>query len=180
MRVISSVLVVFLLGVAALCQAQDELGRLFYTPDQRQALDAGKRIVVKSTRPNPPSRPKPKAKDLALHGVVTRSDGERTVWINEKAYHNTVPEGVSVRIRPGDPAVADVSIGTSGQSVEVKVGQEMAGETGTVRPYRPRDVEQMPSLTTGNTQPSTPGKKEPAGRASNSASEGPVVGSPAQ
>jgi hypothetical protein len=153
-------ILLFLLAVSAPCRAQEDLGRLFYSNEQRQALDAGKRIVVKSAKKEPAPGVKPKTEDFALHGVVTRSDGERTVWINDKAYHNDSPQGVGVKIRSGNPATAEISLGTSKKSVSVKVGEQLDGDTGLVRQYQ-RGGRDHATHASGNTQPSAALKNEP-------------------
>ena len=147
-------ILILLLAVPVLCLAQEDLGRLFYSPEQRQALDAGKRIVVKSTAKARAPQAKTKTEDVALRGVVTRSDGERTVWINNEAYHNNSPKGVSVKIHPANPASAEISLGTSKKTVPVKVGEQLDGETGMVRQYKAREVQE-------NSQRSNSGKEQP-------------------
>ncbi|MEQ1880490.1 MAG: hypothetical protein ABL878_05900 [Burkholderiales bacterium] len=156
----SITILLFLLAVPVPCNAQEDLGKLFYTAEQRQALDAGKRVVVKSAKGEPAPRAKPKTEDLALRGVVTRSDGERTVWINDKTYHNDSPKGVGVKIRSGNPATAEISLGASQKSVPVKVGEQLDGETGMVRQYKAREAQENAMQASGNAQHSTTVKKE--------------------
>jgi hypothetical protein len=57
--------------------AAQELGRLFFTPEHRQALDRQRESSL-------PERQEIEEEDppLTVDGVVTRSDGKRTVWIN--------------------------------------------------------------------------------------------------
>ena len=55
--------------------AADSLGRLFFTPAQRNVLDAGKSLG--KAAPVVPVAPGPR--NVFLSGVVTRSDAERTV-----------------------------------------------------------------------------------------------------
>ena len=73
-----------LIGALALpASAQDAttpLGRLFFTPERRQALDRQRQLA-------PPERPELSADPtLTINGVVTRSGGKRTVWINGIAH----------------------------------------------------------------------------------------------
>lgn len=59
---------------AAPAAAQTEpLGRLFYTPEQRSALD---RLRLQGRSASPDNTP------LTLNGRVTRSGGRNTAWIN--------------------------------------------------------------------------------------------------
>jgi len=122
-----------LLAVAALlsteaAMAQDKaLGRLFYTPDQRTALNANIRSVTKSPR----KRIRP-PRSVTLSGMVTRSDGERTVWVDGQAYHQGNPEDVRVITNSGDPAVAELKVRGVRNRVPVRVGQQLnpaSGET---------------------------------------------------
>lgn len=85
------------------------LGRLFFTPEQRQQLDAS------------PDRPttggkKPVA-ELLLNGIVQRADGTRTIWVNGMA-----------QIEDGNghaPDVQLVAVPGNPQPVAVKVGQRL-------------------------------------------------------
>ena len=57
--------------------AEKELGRLFFTPENRQALDQQRRF-------RPPEKPREVTDDspLTVNGLVLRSSGKKTVWIN--------------------------------------------------------------------------------------------------
>lgn len=105
-----------LLGTVALPAAGDELGRLFFTPERRQALDRMRQFNVEE-RKDIPEDPA-----LTINGVVTRSSGRRTVWINGVPQDdNDASSGVAatprgrnpgrVVIRPGDSPAAEVSVG---------------------------------------------------------------------
>ena len=88
-------------ALAAPAGAQDAappLGRLFFTPERRQELDRQRQFKV-------PDRPELNADPtLTINGVVTRSSGKRTVWINGVA-QNATPDGATVvSPRRDDPA----------------------------------------------------------------------------
>ena len=105
--------------------AQDEaLGRLFYTPGQRAALDANIRSTkrAKKTVPLPPS--------VTFNGVVTRSDGERTVWIDGRAYHRAESSDVEVITQPANPGEAEIKIEGVRRRMPVRVGQRLDPATG--------------------------------------------------
>ena len=53
-----------------------ELGRLFYTPQQRAQLDAGQ-----TSPDNPESGTR---SSITVNGVIQKQGGKRTVWINGK------------------------------------------------------------------------------------------------
>lgn len=106
--------------------AQDEpLGRLFYTARQRAALDANVRSAserVKQPIPIPPS--------VTLNGVVTRSDGEQTVWIDGRAYHRNESGELQVITRPDDPAAVEIKVPGASTRRPVRVGQQLDPVTG--------------------------------------------------
>ncbi len=84
------------------------LGRLFTTPDKRAKLDTMR------TR-NLPADSVADSTEMRLDGIVLRSDGKKTVWLNGAPMHDRMPVvqvGVSsarMQTRPG-------------HSVEVPVG----------------------------------------------------------
>lgn len=101
--------IILLAATAACAQAQD-MGRLFYTPEQRAQLDHD-------------SMRKPNAKiqrpaTLTLNGIVQRSDGVRTVWINGAAQ---IADGSGKR----RPDVHAVNVPGTPQPIDIKVGQHL-------------------------------------------------------
>ena len=68
--IIASAITLF--AITPSCEAT-ELGRLFFTPEQRARLEFGQQPDIK-----PPGRPPA----LSVGGIVQRQGGERTVWIN--------------------------------------------------------------------------------------------------
>ena len=113
--------------IAAQCppaQAEGELGRLFFTPERRQALDRQRQFNIEE------KQEVPEDPTLTINGVVMRSSGKRTVWINGAAQNdNEMPSGVEVipsRKSPGKVIVQ------SGDSVigDAKVGENVNRNTG--------------------------------------------------
>jgi hypothetical protein len=82
-RVTSSLLVLLAtLGVGAEPSAAADPGRLFYTPAERAQLEAARaRNVTQANPAAPKSAPPP----LHFDGMVIRSDGQSTRWVNGKA-----------------------------------------------------------------------------------------------
>ena len=70
-----------------------ELGRLFFTPEQRAALDARRRARV----PDKPAARRWSPRRRPLDGYVARSSGPSTVWVNGEP----LPEGSSDAPRIG-------------------------------------------------------------------------------
>jgi hypothetical protein len=125
--------VIALVLCAAFSQAlcAQEFGRLFFTPEQRDALDARRRARV-------PDKPAPMplvvSPTTRLDGYVRRSDGKSTVWVNGDTADNSRPlaDGrVSVRIEDEGPRVplkpGEVLDRSSGEVTDV------LGPNGTIR-----------------------------------------------
>jgi len=128
---------------AALCWnialAEESLGRLFFTPAQRHIFDSGKQL---------PSSPKaaPSGPQTAkLNGVVTRSDGETTVWINGHTIGKKDPP-IKAKASATDPAVAHVELPDAKNAVRLKVGQRYVRSTGKI-------IESYQRSTQGSDQP---------------------------
>jgi len=107
--------------------AGEPLGRLFFTPAQRNMLDAGKQVAV--TRKATPSGPRA----AVLNGVVTRSDGESTIWVNGDAVTRVGSQAVKASASAADPAAARVELPGARGRVKLKVGQRFDRSTGTVQ-----------------------------------------------
>jgi hypothetical protein len=114
----------------ALCcppaQAQ-ELGRLFLTPQQREALDARRKARV----PDKPAAVQA-SPSTRLDGFVKRSDGPTTVWINGEPLPDQVPEAPRVETGRGEGRVS-ISVGESGNRAQLKPGQTLDRASGEVR-----------------------------------------------
>jgi hypothetical protein len=102
-------LAAILVGFAAPADAE-ELGRLFFTPQQRQDLDR-RRATNRAEEEAPQIREGP----LTLEGHVQRSGGRTTTWING------VPQYDSHTSR--DPARVVVVPNEGEPGVSLKVGQ---------------------------------------------------------
>lgn len=64
------------------CAAAPDIGQLFYTPQQRAMLDQARaRKITEVRAPAPAADPAPQRYD----GLVVRSDGQSTRWVNGKA-----------------------------------------------------------------------------------------------
>lgn len=118
--------------------AAESLGRLFFTPAQRSALDGGKRIG----EPRVKRAPAPRGpRELKLDGVVTRSDGESTIWVNGRALDKRPASGrpasgISATTSSSDPAAARVKLGSARNAVQMRVGQRLERSTGKIaEPY---------------------------------------------
>lgn len=78
--------------------AEETLGRLFFTPERRQQLDRQRELKDFDRQP---AIAEPL---LTVDGIVTRSSGKRTAWINGQPQHEQqAASGLSVTPRRGDP-----------------------------------------------------------------------------
>lgn len=97
-----------------------ELGRLFYTPQQRAELDKRRLSNVPAQDEAPPVVQQP---NVTVNGYVGRSSGKTTTWING------VPQFDSVRSQ--DPTRLPIEAGDGRRSV--KVGATLDTSRGEVR-----------------------------------------------
>jgi hypothetical protein len=121
--------------------AQDPaLGRLFFTPPERERLDQLRRTppapteVAKQAAP-PQAPPPPQPHYVTVNGIVRRSDGESTVWLNNKPVQGEqASEGLVVTKpnRATAPGHVTLQVPESGRRVEIKVGQQVEVHSGTV------------------------------------------------
>jgi len=104
-----------LLCAATAAAGAAELGRLFFTPEQRALLERGQQ----PDSGEPGGTGKPGSSDtLTIDGIVQKHGGERTVWINGVPQ----PAGKSDEHAPDSVPVA---IPGQAQPARVKVGQKV-------------------------------------------------------
>ena len=115
-----------LILIAEACIAQ-ELGRFFFSPEQRAALDARR----KARMPDKPAATVTVSPTTRLDGYVQRSSGPSTVWVNGEA----LPEGSAdaPRIGRGGDGRVSVPVGEGGRRAGLKPGEVLDRGTGEVR-----------------------------------------------
>ena len=93
-------LAILFLTTATWAQTQ-ELGRLFFTPEKRAALDRQRQLNLSQNREtlseNTP---------LTLNGIVRRSSGRGTNWVNGSAMEDSTgkrSDAISVKTPGGNP-----------------------------------------------------------------------------
>jgi len=111
--------------VPALAQAQ-ELGRLFFTPEQRANLD----LRRKARMPDKPAAPVA-APTTRVDGYVKRSGGPSTVWINGEALGESAAEAPRIDTSRDRGAVS-VNVEGGGR-VRLKPGETLDRGNGEVR-----------------------------------------------
>ena len=108
--------------------AAQELGRLFFTPEQRAALDARRAARL-------PDKPAAAAESptTRVDGYVKRSSGKSTVWVDGEAMPDGLQlEGLRVQ-RGNDPTRVTVTIGEDGRRIVLRVGETLDRATGEVK-----------------------------------------------
>jgi len=113
---------------APLAEAQ-ELGRLFFTPDQRAALDARRKARV----PDKPAAAAVVSPTTRLDGFVKRQGGPSTVWVNGESLLETSPEAPRIGANRRDDGRVSIGVGEGGARVGLKPGEVLDRGTGEVR-----------------------------------------------
>lgn len=111
--------------------AVEPLGRMFFTPAQRASLDVARKQRARTTVATEATEEvaataAPVPQTLTFDGMVRRSDGKSTVWINNRPVNENEQAGGGVvfgRIRP-DGGIS-LQVPQTGRSVELKVGQSI-------------------------------------------------------
>jgi len=121
---------IFLAFIASIPTASaQELGRLFFTEEQRAALDARR----KARMPDRPTRPAAVASPTTrVDGYVRRSGGPSTVWVNGESLG--VEGSDAPRIESGRrEGRVSVPVGDAAVRFSLKPGQVLDRGTGEIR-----------------------------------------------
>ena len=109
----------FLLGITTgQVAAQENLGRLFFTEQQRQDLDRRRQANIREAAVIVES-------SVTVNGQVSRSSGRSTTWLHGVPQDNAR--------KPLDPARATLPGGEGAPSVSLKIGQTLDKVRGEVR-----------------------------------------------
>lgn len=116
-------------ATTAHCASNDAaLGRLFLTPERRAALEALRQANVQvQTKPsetdNEPA-PVVEVPSVSLDGIVLRSQGRATLWMNGRPLADRQTDGnLTLHANPQHPGAARLRSGDN--SAEVQVGQSL-------------------------------------------------------
>ena len=97
--------------------AEEALGRLFFTPEKRAALERSRKLNLRQTQ-------QIEGATMSLEGIVRRSDGNGTAWINGRPHNVSDPRhGMAIGLRP-DATGATVSVGDQAPS-RLSVGESI-------------------------------------------------------
>jgi hypothetical protein len=119
------------LALPAAPAAAQQLGRLFFTPEQRAALDARRRARVPD---KPAAVPTVEQPSTRIDGAVRRSGGRSTVWVNgEPVPENSRADGARLQSRGRRADAVSVPLGESAQRYDLRVGETLDRASGEVR-----------------------------------------------
>ncbi|MEW6512830.1 MAG: hypothetical protein AB1443_02390 [Pseudomonadota bacterium] len=128
-RIVASLLAGGLFLQGGLClaepvaQAEPQLGRLFLTPEWRSALERQRQHNIQQTRTL-------EGDTVRLDGVVARSSGKSTVWINHQPQTESARDsGVIASTSRRQPGRATVFTGAE-PPVDLQVGVTLNQATG--------------------------------------------------
>jgi hypothetical protein len=136
-----------LFAIAALptpATAQEAVGRLFFTPAQRASLDGARSQRARTTlgTDNQEEQAVPAAQTLRYGGMVRRSDGKSTVWINNRPVNDNEPARSAVVGRVHPDGSVSLQVPQSGRNVELKPGQSIELLSGAIEEsYSRRQVQ---------------------------------------
>lgn len=130
MNRLSAALAVLLTATPLMPASAQELGRLFFTPEQRAALDARRKARVPD---KPAAVPQAESPVTRVNGAVRRGGGNSTVWINGETVPESGPEGARVVPREAGAGRVTVPAGEGAQHYDLRVGQSVDRGSGEVR-----------------------------------------------
>jgi hypothetical protein len=127
-------LVLLVFGLPPAWGADSGLGRLFFTPAERAVLEEARRKNIRAEiqaaeKAKPERAP---VRNVTVTGLVRRSDGESTVWVNGNPTDGAAVDGLKVRVTAGQQAAVIVHEPERGRTVRLKVGQRADILTGRV------------------------------------------------
>ena len=126
-------LVFIALMVPFVSTAAEPLGRLFFTPQQRATLDNARaqKTTAKIEAETEPITPPEK---ISVNGVIKRSDGQSTVWINNRPLNEKrAPSGIKIISHSADNASVTLQLPQSSHNVDLKVGQNLDATSGQIQ-----------------------------------------------
>lgn len=117
--------------------ADPSIGRLFFTPAQRASLDVARsqrtRDTVATERTEQLVVEQPVPQTLTYGGMVRRSDGQTTVWINDRAVDGREAAGEATIVRRvGPDGAVTLEVPQSKRRVDLKVGQSVEVLSGSI------------------------------------------------
>lgn len=140
---------VFLAGSVMAADSNDDFGRFFTTPKQRERLDELRKsssnivINVRDEELNidqDVKKVEQQHSEIRLKGIVTRSDGKNTAWINDSnTYEGDVASSIT-RVKEHEITSSGIKLDLPGdkKSVNLKVGEAYDSAAGTTDDILPK------------------------------------------
>ena len=105
---------------------------MFFTPAQRASF--GQRAQTEHSGDaggdnEQPAAPLPQ--NVSVNGLIQRSDGKNTIWLNNRVVTGQPPGGINAAASKSDNRVR-LSLPESGRSIDLKVGQTVEILSGTI------------------------------------------------
>jgi hypothetical protein len=120
--------IALILAIAPGLAVAQEFGRLFFTPQQRSALDERRRARV----PDKPAAAVVATPVTRIDGYVKRSAGPSTVFINGDPVSETAPEAPRIDTTRTPSGEVSITLGESGARTRLKPGEALDRGTGEV------------------------------------------------
>ncbi len=141
--------------------AAEPLGRLFFTPVQRAQLDAARSQKSRALLAPEPEAAAPVPEVVTYGGIVRRSDGRTTIWINDRPIDDgKAADRMPVTSRARPDGSVNLEVPQTSRSVNLKVGQSVEITSGSIEePYARNPAIAKPQLraATGGGSGTSPG-----------------------
>ena len=174
MRNLIIILLGFLAGTNAAAAA--ELARMFFTPAQRATLDNARKQNIRIEIGNDGEQQQtsaPVPQNVSVNGLIRRSDGKNTIWLNNRIVTEQQPGGIQAAVGKADNRVR-LNVPESGRNIDLKVGQTVEIVSGTIEESylrRPPPRPEAKAASAGENTMSDVPKITPARTRENSDSE---------
>ena len=129
-------------GVA---QAGDSFGRLFFTPEQRAALEelrhqkpaAEKIPEIIVEEPPAPETENPQMGNIEINGFVYRKNGKSTAWINRASSYegNLANDYIQINADDIKPDDVEIVMPFNDTRVNLKAGESFDPEAGEIKKF---------------------------------------------
>ena len=126
---LAAILAGLLCAAAATGTAAQELGRLFFTPEQRAALDARRKARLPD---KPAATPQAESPVTRVNGIVQRSGGRSTVWVNGEAIPEDSQAAGQGAPQPAGAGRVTVPAGEGAKGRSLRVGESLNRDSGEV------------------------------------------------
>lgn len=134
--------------VNAPASAQPPIGRLFFTPAEREQLDVARSQRKPAPQPSAAAErveAAPTTQSVTYGGIVRRSDGRSMLWINNRLVdEKDALKGLSLKGRVKSDGSVTLRVPQTGGSIDVKVGQSVELQTGRVAEARKSPPDAQP------------------------------------